>query len=119
MVPFWRMLTTKRIGLQRKGSSVNKDGNKRPYPLLDYLRLWYPLKFDFCRMTFDELTHMVDTVIQEDQENLTSFRPIVAIGHTKDLIDFDTVESFLAYLRKKDIRVSTFEGVYNRCLSCA
>jgi hypothetical protein len=70
-------------------------------------------------MTINELTRMMDTIIQEDQQNPTLFRPIVAIGHTKDLVDFQTVESFLPYLRKKGIKVTTFEGVYHRCLSCA
>ena len=58
---------------------------------------------------------MVDRVIREDQQNPTSFRPIVAIGHTKDLVDFETVESFLSYLEKKGIKVSTFQEVYEKC----
>lgn len=115
MVPFWRMLTTKRVGLQRKGSPAAQTGKKRLYRLLDFLRFWHPLKFDFCRMTINELTRMVDTVIREDQENPTSFRPIVAIGHTKDLVDFETVESFLSYLEQKGIAVSTFSDVYQKC----
>ena len=63
---------------------------RKQYSLLDHLRLWYPLKFDFCRMTIHELTDTVDAVIREDQQDPTSFRPIVAIGHTKDLIDLLT-----------------------------
>lgn len=115
MVPLWKMLTIKRIGMQRKSSSANQTGKKRLYRLLDFLRFWHPLKFDFCRMKLDELTHMMDTVIREDQQNPTSYRPIVAIGHTKDLVDFETVESFLSYLGRKGIAVSTFEEVYRRC----
>lgn len=116
MVPFWKMLTTKRVGLQRKASSANQNGKERLYRFLDFLRFWYPSKFDFCRMTIDELTSMMDRVIQEDQKNPKSFKPIVAIGHTKDLIDFGTVECFLSYLEKKGITVSTFEGVYHKCI---
>ncbi len=115
MVPFWQMLTTKRVGLQRKGPSAVQSGKEKLYRLLDFLRFWQPLKFDFCRMTIQELTQMVEKVIREDQKNLTMFRPIVAIGHTKDLIDFETVESFLSYLGKKEIKVSTFEEVYDKC----
>ena len=73
------------------------------------------MKLDFCRMTINELTRMLDKVIQEDQENPKSFRPIVAIGHTKDLIDFETVESFLSYLQIKKIPVSTFSDAYPKC----
>jgi hypothetical protein len=119
MVPFWKMLNTKRIGLQQKGPSTAQNSKNGVYRIMDFLRFWYPLKFDFCRTTMTELTQMVNKVIQEDQANPTLFRPMVAIGHTKDLIDLETVESFLAYIRKNGIRVSTFEGVYPRCLSCA
>jgi hypothetical protein len=68
-------------------------------------------------MTITELTRMVDKVIQEDHQNPTSFRPIVAIGHTKDLIDFETVELFLDYLNEKGIRVSTSTDVYLKATS--
>lgn len=115
MVPTWKMLTTKRIDLQRKGSSASRTGMERVYRLLDLLRFWSPLKFDFCRMTIEELTGMMDKVIREDHQNPTLFRPIVAIGHTKDLVDFRTVESFLDYLNKRKIPVSTFEEIYPLC----
>ena len=82
---------------------------------MDFLRIWHPLKFDFCRMTKNELTCMVDTVIREDQQDPKVFRPIVAIGHTKDLVDFETVEFLMSYLRQKEISISTFEEVYFRC----
>jgi hypothetical protein len=115
MVPAWKMLTSKRIGLQRKVSSAGQDGKSKLNRLLDMARLWHPLKFDFCRMSMNELTRMIDTVIEEDQETPKSFRPIVAIGHTKDLVDFETVESFLSYLKQKRIAVATFKEVWNRC----
>ncbi len=115
MVPFWRMLTGKRVAIQRKGSSTAKTINKRLHRLLDFLRFRYPLKFDFCRMTLDEITRMVDVVIREDQEDPTLLRPIVATGHTKDLVDIGTVESFLCYLQGSGITVSTFEGVFPGC----
>jgi hypothetical protein len=115
MVPFWKMLTAKRVGMKQKGSSATTTFDKRLYRFLDFVRFWYPLKLDYCRMTLDELTAMVETIICEDQKDPTTFRPIVAIGHTKDLVDFETVESFLSYLGKKGIRVSTFGEVYPKC----
>jgi hypothetical protein len=117
MVPFWKMLTTKRISLQQKATSAAQNGKQRLNRLIDFLRFRYPLKLDFCRMTITELTRMVDKVIQEDHQNPTSFRPIVAIGHTKDLIDFETVELFLDYLNEKGIRVSTSTDVYLKATS--
>ena len=121
MVPLWNMLTTKRIGLQRKSvptarKDKNHNGKKRLQRLMDFMRFQYPLKLDFCRMTIDELTRMMDTVIKKDQQDPTTFKPIVAIGHTKDLVDFETVESFLSYLRQKKIAVSTFSDVYEKCM---
>jgi peptidoglycan/xylan/chitin deacetylase (PgdA/CDA1 family) len=115
MVPFWRMLTKKRVGLQRKRPSVGGKMQKKTNRLLDYLRLKYPLKFDFCRMTIDELISMLDRIIQEDQSSPTCLKPVVAIGHSKDLIDFETIRSFLFYLRKRGISISTFEEIYPRC----
>lgn len=115
MVPFWRMLTTKRIALQNRSVSDVKQSASRLQRLPDYLRLRYPLKFDFCRMTVDELIRMLSSVIHEDRDDPTTFRPIVAIGHTKDLTGFETVEAILDYLGKQQIPVSTFEQVYPKC----
>ena len=116
MVPFWKIPTAKRVGLQHKSPSIFPRSFRSMNRFLNYLRLWYPLKFDFCRMTLDELIIMMRPIIREDREDPRSFRPIVAIGHTKDLIDLETVDSFLSYLRKKEIKISTFEWVYRRCL---
>ena len=118
MVPFWKMLTIKRVGLKGKGGSSNRSSNpwiKRIEPLIDFLRFRYPLKLDFCRMTLDELTEMIDAIILDDQKDPSRYRPIVAIGHTKDLVDYETVESFLVYLQKNGIRISTFNDMYHKC----
>ncbi len=115
IVPTWKMFTTKRIGLQQKVSSASQNGKNRFYRMMDFLRFRYPLKLDFCRMTMTELTDMVDRVIQEEQKDPKTFKPIVAIGHTKDLVDFKTVESFLDYLKGKRIRLSSFTEAYHRC----
>jgi hypothetical protein len=115
MVLSWKMLNAKRVGLQRKSSSTNQTSKDKLFRLMDVLRLRHPLKFDFCRMTINELTTMVDKVIQEDKKQPGSFKPIVAIGHTKDLVDFDTVDRFLSYLRDKEIPVSTFTEAFSKC----
>ena len=115
MVPIWKKLTTKRIGLQRKVSSGMNTSQKKLYLLWDALRLYHPLKLDFCRMTLAELTSMIDKIILEDQSDPTVLKPIVAIGHTKDLVDFKTVELFLSYLQMKGIKISTFEDVFTKC----
>jgi len=116
MVPTQKMFTTKRIGLQHKGSSTTQTGKKMLNRVKDFLRFRYPLKFDLCQMSLKELIGIVDEVFLEDQQNPTLFRPIVAIGHTKDLVDFETLKLFLSYLEKKRIPLSTFQSVYPRCI---
>jgi hypothetical protein len=118
MVRPWQMVTAKRVGLQQKAASPPQSRKSKLYRLMDFLRFSQPLKLDFCRMTLDELTRMVDTVINEDQKHPASFKPIVAIGHTKDLVDFETVESFLAYLKLNNIPVATFKEVYDKITVC-
>jgi hypothetical protein len=114
MVQTLKMLTGKRVSSQRKSFSTFQSNRQRLIRLLDFLRLWYPLKLDFCCMGIEELTSMMDRVIKEDQKNPTSYKPVVAIGHTKELYDLETVESFLSYLEQKGIAVSTFEDVYEK-----
>lgn len=115
MVPIWKMVTAKKVRMQRNSYPSHGGGNNKMYRFLDFMRLWYPLKLDYCRMTLDQLITMVDGVIREDRKDSARFRPIVAIGHTKDLIDYDTVQSFLSYLGQKGIKISTFKDVYHRC----
>jgi hypothetical protein len=117
MVPFWRMLTTKRIGMSRRRPVPAGTGVAGKRHFLDLLRFRYPLKLDFCRMTLKELVEMMDSVISEDGRQPDVFRPVVAIGHTKDLVDYATVQSFLEYLESRGIAVVTFDSVRRRCLA--
>ena len=114
MVPFWRMLTKKRVALHNRKGDAAQRAASRPERLRDFMRFRYPLKLDFCRMTLDELTSMMGRIIRIDREAPDSLRPVVAIGHTKDLVDLGTVESFLSYLAANSIPVSTFAGLYQR-----
>jgi hypothetical protein len=116
MVPTWKMFTNKRIGLQPKGSSTSQAGKKMLSRMKDFLRYRYPLKFDLCQMSLKELIGVVDAVLMEDGQNPTILRPIVAIGHTKDLVDVETLKLFLSYLEKKRIPLSAFQSVYPRCI---
>jgi hypothetical protein len=119
MVPFWRMATPKRLGM-RNGAGARNQGHgagQKWSRLRDRLRFHYPLKLDFCRMTLGELTSMMDRIIREDQEDPETFRPVVAIGHTKDLTDFDTVDSFLSFLKMNRIAISTFPDIYPKLAS--
>ncbi len=116
MVPFWKMATPKRLGM-RSGAGGGASKQTLTHKLnrfRDRLRFRYPLKLDFCRMTLMELTLMMERIIREDQDDPETFRPVVAIGHTKDLNDFATVDSFLSFLKTKKIPISTFPDIYPR-----
>jgi len=114
MMPFWRMATKKRMSFPSQANANKPRDPGRVKRLRDFLRLRYPQKLDFCRMTLNELTSMMDQVVQEDRADPSGFRPVVAIGHTKDMVDLDTVEAFLSYLEAHSVRVSTFADILPR-----
>lgn len=120
MVPFWKMLTGKRVSLQKKSGAATPRSTmgqraSRWSRLRDYARPVYPLKFDFCRMTADEMTRMVRHLIAVDRQSPDTFKPMVAIGHTKDLVDLGSIEAFLGFLRNEGIRVATLASMAARC----
>jgi hypothetical protein len=112
MVPVWQMPTSKRMSLGNGYGLSKRRLRHRFNRTLDFMRVRYPKKLDFCRMTLRELTDMTGKVLKEDRANPDSYRPLVAIGHTKDLTDLKTVSDFLSFLRANEVSVSTFEGSY-------
>jgi len=118
MVPIWKMFTSKRIELQRRSYASSTDARSGISRYFDYMRFTYPKKFDYCRMTFDELVSMVDKVIEDDRKAPDVQRPLVAIGHTKDLFAVDVIDKFLSYLKKRNISVTTFNASYSRYPVC-
>jgi hypothetical protein len=111
MVPFWQMLTSRRVGLQRRSAAAAQQGGSGRGRAGDYLRLSYPMKLDFCRMTAKELKEMVDLAIIEARGDTESIRPVVAIGHTKDLVDVEPLESLLGHLAAGSVSVSRLDHV--------
>jgi peptidoglycan/xylan/chitin deacetylase (PgdA/CDA1 family) len=106
MVPFWRMLGGKRLKLHSKTRKASEGS-----PLLrnwrDFVRLRYPRKLDFCRMTFAEMREAIMGVL-EDEQRRKEHSPIVAIGHSKDFVDPTAVRNFLAFLQDRGVGVTTF-----------
>jgi hypothetical protein len=113
MVLPWKMATKKRLGLQQIAASGRKTLKQQVYRLLDLARLQQPLKLDFCRMTIEELTGMMDNILHQDGLTPNDYKPVVAIGHTKDLIDFDTLNYFISHLKKSGVKITTFKEAYN------
>ncbi|MBN1479180.1 hypothetical protein EH223_15925 [candidate division KSB1 bacterium] len=114
MVYTWQLLSQKRMRIQQQASAGYPLKAKLDR-LTDFLHVRQPLKLDFCRLTIKELVHMFDRVLKDEKKAPESFKPIVAIGHTKDLQDYATIEAFLAYLQKHEIALSTFGHIYDRC----
>jgi hypothetical protein len=112
MVPSWRMLTGKRLSFGGNIGMSGPNGGNKVQRALDFARLRYPLKLDFCRMTLKELTSVTSRVIKKDRQKPAEYKPIVLIGHTKDLTDLPTVDSYLSFLAENGIRVATFAEVY-------
>jgi hypothetical protein len=114
MVAPWKMATSKRMGMGANMGGTRGNRRKKLNRAFDFMRFSYPLKFDFCRMTLTELTSMMDRVISLDRRDPDTLKPIVAIGHSKDLSDLQTVDAFLSFLREKNIPVATFENVFSK-----
>jgi len=108
MAPIWKLFTSKRLGLQQKGGPAAQTRRKIWNRIPDILRLRYPLKFDLGQMTRKEMIAMADRIVQEDRKKRTEFRPVVAIAHTKDPIEFEAVDDLLAGLRRQGVGISTF-----------
>lgn len=117
MVAPWKMSTPKRIGMGHRSRWERSDFLKRARRASDFLRFRYPLKFDFCRMTLHELTSMMSRIIAQDQRDPGSLKPIVAIGHSKDLKDVQAVDAFLSFLQERNLPIVTFESVFNEISS--
>jgi len=117
MVPSWRMTTSKRMSFGGNIGMAGQNVTRKLNRALDFMRFRYPRKFDFCRMTMDEMTSMIDRVMREDQKSPEAYRPLVAIGHTKDLNDFQAVDAFLGFLTAKGISVRTFSDIYPQLAS--
>jgi hypothetical protein len=112
MVWPWKMATSKRLGFSNSPIAADRSFTRRLSRMRDVARFRYPLKLDFCRMTLQELISMLERVIREDRQDPEAYRPVVSIGHSKDLNDFQTVDDLLAFLQVNGIAVATFEEIY-------
>ncbi len=108
MIPTWKFLSKRRLSLEAGGASSVSLKTKFTNRYRDFLRFKVPLKFDFCRLSFEELKSMTEELIAIDACSPSDYKPIVLIGHTKDRPDYQTIELFLAYLADKGIKTTTF-----------
>ena len=113
MVPFWEMLGGKRLKLQRKVPGAT-HGKPLPHRWRDFLRFRYPRKLDFCRMTFGEMREAIGQVLEDEQARPDEHRLVTAIGHSKDLVDFEAIRRVLDFLRQHAVAVTTFSRVLSQ-----
>lgn len=104
----------RRLGFGNTLGMTNRSVKHKVARMLDFMRFQCPLKLDFCRLALKELVSMMRKIIEQDRMDPSKYRPIVAIGHTKDLTDLGVVEGFLSFLKDNHINVSTFDNVLAR-----
>lgn len=110
MVPFWQMLGRKRMKLQRRVPSGNQ-GKPLSRRWRDFFRFRYPRKLDFCRMTFEEMREAISGALDEGNSRRGERRLIVAIGHSKDVVDSGAIRGLLDFLQQRAVAVTTFSRV--------
>jgi hypothetical protein len=107
MVPFWKMLGRKRLTIHSRAPEAT-EGTSPHRGWRDYLRFRYPRKLDFCRMTFPEMREAVEGVLADGEARQVEPGPIVAIGHSKDLVEFDAIQRFMDFIGLNAVTVTTF-----------
>jgi hypothetical protein len=114
MVRFWRMEIAKRLAFGNAFGATARTLGGAATRMRDFLRFRQPLKLDFCRLTSAQMIATLSEVLNSDRKEPNKLRPIVAIGHTKDLSDYTAVDEFLTFLRANGITISTFRDVYSK-----
>lgn len=107
MVPFWKMLQKQRINNGQPNLGAN-DSLRKWDRLRDFARFSYPRKLDFCRLNYPALRNTMESLLHQDRQKPEQCKPIVAIGHSKDPMDFQSIRLFLDYLKHKAIEISLF-----------
>lgn len=113
LVPFWRMFG-RLVKREKKAAVPHTSAVSSQSRFSDFARVFYPRKLDFCHMKFDEMKASVDRVLRQDRLSPEIYKPVVAIGHTKDLSNKEPVVRLLDYLNGRAIKVTNFQGFLTR-----
>lgn len=95
------MFTGKRKKIQKRSASHQKEHLAKGFffiinSIIQKFRIFYPKKFDFCRMTLQEMTKFLDQIIKKYDHSEKNI-PVVLIGHSKDFEDDGAIENFFKY----------------------
>ncbi len=122
LVPFWKMFPrflkkshprSDQNDSPRWGEEIRKGWSRAK----DYMRLWYPRKLDYCFMSSKEIISLFRKIIEFDKKTEDLYKPIVLVGHTKNLIDLKKVEIILRFIKEIGIEITTFRRALNRISS--
>jgi hypothetical protein len=98
------LLTPRRVSMQRGlEQRIAAAGEGEAIPALgtgrrtSRLRLFPPKKFDFCRMTFREMRDYLHRALARCGSGGATV-PVVAIGHSTELLDMAPLRRFLEYV---------------------
>lgn len=110
-VPFWKSISKNKLNALKGNNGTKICTFKRVYKFFDKLSFFYPLKLDFTKMSFNELSEGILKIINEDKKSPEIYKPITLIGHSKNLIQFNAVEKLLKFISEKKINVSLFKEI--------
>ena len=114
LVPFWKSISKNKINALNGNNTHNIISYQKIMNYIDKLSLFYPLKFDFTKMSFNELKKMLKKIIEMDQSSNQIYKPIVLIGHAKNQIIFKEIEKFLEYVASNNINVVLFKNIIHK-----
>jgi len=93
------------------GMMEARRSSESPGKVLGKLLSRYPIKYDFCKLSANDMIRWLQRVIKYDQEEGDSFgTPVVMLGHSKDYWNDRNLEKFLRYIdkdQKGKVRFST------------
>jgi hypothetical protein len=64
-------------------------------------------------MAFEEMRDSVEAFLGDERVRHGEPGLLVAIGHSKDLVDFEAIRRFLEFLRERGVLVTTFSRVFS------
>ena len=59
-------------------------------------------------MTFEEMRRVIELTLKKEQIFCAERPILVAIGHSKDLVDSEAIRRLLDFLQQKSVNVTTF-----------
>ena len=111
MVPPWKMFGRKRVRLERAAVTTKHSIRQSLDRLRDMARMQQPLKFDCCRLSLLEQKEFVKRLIARHRSDSERIMPVVVIGHSKELVDIEAIESLLMTLSDVDVKISLFREI--------